>query len=129
MWFSERYTLSRGRCSVPCIFLRMRSCTWPRFWFFEILVSMKPVLGRLPRTSDASQLFKFLNTVARSTIRRTTNGHDQRLLLRSGLSDFLLQALAGIAHALILVWIRRTQRTHFCGDLTYLLTVNSRNCD
>src|SRR5689334_22164734 len=45
--------------------------------------------------------------------------------LRAGLADLLLQPLAEIAHALVLVWIGRTQATHFGGNLTDLLPVDA----
>src|SRR6202023_1194302 len=44
---------------------------------------------------------------------------------RSGLSNFLLQALTHVAHALVLVRVRRTQRSHFSGNLANFLPVDS----
>src|ERR1700722_1255758 len=46
-------------------------------------------------------------------------------LLRSGLTDLLLELLAGVANALVLVWIGLTERTHIGCDLTDLLPVDA----
>src|SRR6202041_823588 len=99
----------------------MRSCTCPRFWFFEILVSIfsnplnisysatdpslrsEPAQGMIPTGSDTRQMRSF----------------------RSGLTDLLLQPLARITHTLVFIRVRRTQRPHFSCNLTNLLPVNS----
>src|SRR5215471_12455146 len=114
MWFSERYTLSRGRSAVPSTFLRMRSCTWPRFSFLEILVS----IASSPY-STLERSFASLSMIAAGSDARQTRS------LRSCLSNLLLQPFAEIAHALVLVRIGRTQGAHFSGDLTDFLPVDS----
>src|ERR1700678_2465881 len=49
--------------------------------------------------------------------------------LRSGLSDLLLQSFAGVTYTLVLIRIRRSQRSHFSRHLTHLLPVNSGERD
>src|SRR5271156_2519802 len=49
----------------------------------------------------------------------------QRRLLRSGLSDLLLQLLAGVADALVLVRIGLAERAHVSSNLAYLLPVDA----
>ena len=46
-------------------------------------------------------------------------------LLGAGLADLLLQALADIAHTLVLIRIGLAQRTHIRSYLTYLLTIDT----
>src|SRR5437868_14994346 len=62
-------------------------------------------------------------------LRMIASGSDTRsnaiTLLCSSLSNLLLQALAGIAHALVLVRVRRTQPAHFGGNLPHLLAIDS----
>src|SRR5271156_3243625 len=57
----------------------------------------------------------------------TATGSDARQTrsLRAGLSDLLLQSLARITHALILIRIRWPQRPHLRRHLAYLLAVDS----
>src|ERR1700722_3805472 len=50
-------------------------------------------------------------------------------LLRSGLTDLLLQALARIPYTFILVGIGRTEGAHFSRHLSNLLTIDSRQRD
>src|SRR5579864_750433 len=96
----------------------MRSCTWPRFSFFLVRVSIMKSLS---------------STLSCQRGSRCPDGRELNLtaegLFRSGLSNFLLEALARIAHALVLVRIGWTQGPHFGGDLSYLLPVNSRQRD
>src|ERR1700748_2154283 len=47
------------------------------------------------------------------------------VLLGSGLTDLLLQALTCVTYALVLVRIGLTQRAHIGGHLAYLLTVDA----
>src|SRR6266536_4127644 len=108
MWFSDRYTFSRGRSEVPMTFLRMRSCTRRRVTFFDVSVSI----------SDPSTSLGMI--VADSDARQTRS-------LRSRLSNLLLQALASIAHTFVLIRIGWTQRAHLGGNLPDLLAVNARN--
>src|SRR4029077_4278839 len=54
-----------------------------------------------------------------------SRNHTIAKLLRSGLADFLLQALACIADALVLIRIWRTQRAHIGSDLSDLLSIDS----
>src|ERR1700722_12903630 len=103
MWFNERYTLSRGRSAVPCIFCRMRKCTR---WRITFLCLIGNIYG-LP----------FLKAELPCS--------PVRCLLRAGLADLLLQALAHVAHALVLVRIRLTQGAHVGGHLAYLLPVDA----
>src|ERR1700722_15352075 len=103
MWFNERYTLSRGRSAVPCIFCRMRKCTR---WRITFLCLIGNIYG-LP----------FLKAELPCS--------PVRCLLRAGLADLLLQALAHITHALVLVRIRLTQGAHVGGHLAYLLAVDA----
>src|SRR5690242_13852754 len=56
----------------------------------------------------------------------TTEGQrPTTVLFCSRLSNLLLQSFARVAHTLILVRVRRTQRTHFRGDLPDLLAIDS----
>src|ERR1700756_2022970 len=48
--------------------------------------------------------------------------------LRSGLAHLLLEALAKIADAFVLVRVGRTQATHLCRYLADLLPMDSRHC-
>src|SRR5512146_2420155 len=48
-----------------------------------------------------------------------------RQLLRSGLADLLLQLLAHVANALVLVRVGRAQRAHVGGDLAHFLPVDA----
>src|ERR1700676_660927 len=107
----------------------MRSCTWRRFVFLDVIVSIKSVLGRSslvvgqnqePRLSTSTELLQNRFGFGQ---RRTAN--DQRRLLRSGLSYLLLQAFSGIADAFVFVWIWWAQAAHFCCYLTYLLAIDS----
>src|SRR5208337_894964 len=41
------------------------------------------------------------------------------------LAYLLLQALTGVAHSLVLVWVGRTEAAHFGGDLSDLLPVDT----
>src|SRR5205807_10672825 len=50
-------------------------------------------------------------------------------LLGSGLSDLLLQLLARVADALVLVRIRLAEGAHISGNLAYLLPVYSGDRD
>src|SRR5579863_7909293 len=95
----------------------------PRFWFLDFLVNIESrpwsfVPGRQPILT--------LIFLSRS---RYIFGNDQRLathlLLRSGLANLLLQSLACVPNAFVLVRVRRTQRAHFRRYLSYLLTVDS----
>src|ERR1700719_2293369 len=65
-------------------------------------------------------------TIATIIAWRTTT---DAFLLRSGLTNLLLQPLARIPHTLILVGVGRTQRAHFRRHLAYLLTVDSGQRD
>src|SRR5580692_9749941 len=123
MWFSERYTLSRGRSAVPCIFLRMRSCTCPRFSFLVIRVSMIK-LSAISR--QRSPLSTRRTSKDPKLLRADSGSPAASFLFRSGLSDLLLQTFAGIAHALVFVRIGWTQRTHLRRHLAHLLPVDSR---
>src|SRR5439155_15125734 len=108
MWFSDRYTFSRGRSDVPMTFLRMRSCTRRRVTFFDVSVSISD-----PSTS--------LGMIAADSDARQTRS------LRSRLSNLLLQPLARIAHTLVFIRIGRTQRAHFGCNLPDFLPINARN--
>src|SRR3954463_16119480 len=85
----------------------MRVCTWRRFSFFDVFVSMV-----------------FLSLVV-ILVRALLRTHDSRLLFRSGLSDLLLQTFASVADALVLVGIGWPKAAHFCGDLSHLLPIDS----
>src|SRR5580700_4665162 len=80
----------------------------PRFWFFEILVSIKSVLDP-------------------DWVHYRRRPH--RLLLRSGLAHLLLQSFARVPHTLVLVGIGRPQRAHFRCHLADLLAVDSAKRD
>src|ERR1700730_19390455 len=88
----------------------MRSWTCRRFVFLDVLVSIKSVLGRRPPSSILSN--------------PEANG---RPLFRSGLANLLLKPFARVAHALVLIRIRRTQRPHLRSYLANLLPVDSAN--
>src|SRR5580692_2616542 len=86
MWFSERYTFSRGRSEVPRIFLRMRSCTCRRFVFFDVRVSIKKcpwslVLG--PWQNQEPVLTNPAPVIVAVGQRRTANGQRRITSLRS----------------------------------------------
>src|SRR5271155_5955822 len=51
--------------------------------------------------------------------------HWRTKLFRSGLADLLLQLLAGVAYALVLVGVGLAERTHVRSDLAYLLPVDA----
>src|SRR5262249_1141247 len=53
----------------------------------------------------------------------------QAASLRSRLSTFLLQALTDVAYALVLVRVRRTERSHFGSNLAHFLTVDTGQRD
>src|ERR1700726_3415618 len=65
-------------------------------------------------------------TIATIIAWRTTT---DAFLLRSGLTNLLLQPLARIPHTLILVWVWRTQRAHFRRHLAHLLPIDPGKCD
>src|SRR5690348_3438968 len=90
----------------------MRSCTRRRVAFLDVCVSIDKtyfVIGN----SKPSQLGFAITQLPN--------------LLSSGLSNLLLQPLAYVANALILVWIRRTQGAHFRGNLPDFLAINARD--
>src|ERR1700693_6364160 len=103
MWFKERYTFSRGRSAVPCIFCRMRKCTRWRITFLCLIGS---IYVFLPKSAAALQ--------PRSAYS-----------LSAGLANLLLQTLAHIAHTLVLVRIGLTQRAHVGSHLAYLLAIDA----
>src|SRR6266542_3436336 len=107
MWFNERYTFRRGRWGVPSTFLRIRSCTLRRVTFFDVSVSITSVLGRWSLVVGQNPERFAYQRLANDQQLTTNDG-----LLCSRLSNLLLQALAYVAHALVLVRVRRTQRTH-----------------
>src|SRR6266536_5074588 len=122
MWFNERYTFSRGRSGVPSTFLRIRSCTLRRVTFLDVCVSMKIVLGRWSFVVGQNQNpIRLLGLAAGSLAndQRPTTG-----LFCSRLSNLLLQALACVAHALILIRIRRTQGAHLGRNLPDFLAID-----
>src|SRR5580704_3962377 len=98
MWFSDRYTFSRGRSCVPMTFLRIRSCTRCRVWFFELILSIETLVVRC-------SLF-----VVRKPLHlpRSAKDEPRKALLSSCFSNLLLQPFAGVAHALVLIRIGRT---------------------
>src|SRR5581483_745299 len=100
----------------------MRVCTNPRFSFFPSFVSMIKALSSQPSAiSSSSQIaIREVGESGQLTANR---------LFCSCLSNLLLQTLADIGHALILVWVRRSVRAHFVGDLPHLLPINARQRD
>src|SRR6202035_5515414 len=124
MWFSERYTFSRGRSEVPRIFLRIRSCTCRRFVFFDVRVSIKMSLVVRRRSLVASKPKTYSNFYcALANDERPTTQRPN--LLRSGLAYLLLQTLAGVTHPFVLVRIGWTQAAHFCCNLSDFLAIDS----
>src|SRR5580704_2952699 len=115
---SERYTQRRGRSVVPVTLVRTRSWTRRRCASFEML-----------RTLAVATLFLLYSLAA---LRRP---HERRVSrpattlraagLRSGLAGFLLQALAGDTHTLLLVRVGWTQRASVCCYLTNLAFIRA----
>src|SRR5579871_4890098 len=62
-------------------------------------------------------------------IRFPTLTSGRQTLLSSGLSDLLLQLLAGVANTLVLVGIGLAERAHIGSNLAYLLPVNTGDCE
>src|SRR5579871_3298110 len=62
-------------------------------------------------------------------IRFPTLTSGRQTLLSSGLSDLLLQLLAGVADALVLVGVGLAERAHIGSNLAYLLPVNAGDGD
>src|SRR5512140_3688991 len=88
----------------------MRSCTRCRVWSFDDLAIMLLSLSRGSMPGGCA--------LHGSKTRATR-------LLGSGLADLLLQSLARVAHALVLVRVGRTQGAHIGGDLAHLLPVDA----
>src|SRR5436305_571464 len=122
MWFSERYTFKRGRSEVPITFLRIRSCTCRRFAFLDNCVSILFVLGRWSLAVGQSQELRLFSRTAGLSDALANDERPTTLLFRSRLTDLLLQAFAGVTHALVFIRIGRTQAAHLGGDLSNLLT-------
>src|SRR6267142_1302568 len=95
----------------------MRSCTRCRVAFFPALLSI----------FQSSDVVWLLADGCLLVANATNNQQPATSLLRSGLSDLLLQTLARIANAFVLVRIGRTQRAHLCRHLAYFLAVNARD--
>src|SRR5690349_7376036 len=100
-----RNTLRRGRSFVPRMRFRWRSwIQWRRSSFVRIF--MPSALCPLP-----------------SALRLRC------ALLRTGLAGLLLQHLAGVAHALLLVRVRLAQSADVRGDLPDELTIDAGHRD
>src|SRR5580765_7387745 len=78
-----------------------------------------------PKPKSTIALAKFPRLASRLGQKPTTTSQQ---LLRSRLSNLLLQTLADVAHALVLVRVRRTQCAHFCRDLSHFLAINTAHC-
>src|ERR1700690_3079520 len=107
----------------------MRLCTCRRFVFFDVRVSIfcspwSLVVGRWQKptitTLKYSREIKHPSPFGVGQRPRANDG-----LLRPCLTNLLLQPLAGVAYALVLVRIGRTQAAHFGGDLSNFLAVDA----
>src|SRR4051812_12283448 len=106
-----RYTARRGRWGLPSTRLRMRSWMRARMSCF-VLTLMFSLGGRCRSRNQAAA--------------------SPRNLLRPGgpgLAGLLLQDLARVAHALLLVRIRLAQPADLGGHLSHLLAVDARHRD
>src|SRR5581483_12329165 len=89
-----------------------------RFWLLAIGSSLKPMaVVPVPLVHWSSR--------DPSTPPAAAGLAQDDALLGSRLADLLLQPLAGVAHALVLVRVGRTQAAHFGGNLADLLPVGA----
>src|SRR4051812_26428630 len=101
MWVWLRNTASRGRCGVPASFLRIRSWILVRISSFVFIGVLAP-----------------LRKTLRSSLGRRSRG--------SGLARLLLEHLAHVADALLLVRVRLAQAPDLRRHLAHLLPVDAR---
>src|SRR5215467_3300806 len=120
---SERYTQRRGRSGVPSI--RVRTRWWTR-WRCKSRDSLR-TLADATCVSPKNQNFRLEES--------GVNRHYKNKLrccaasLRARFTSLLLQALAGNAHAFLLVGIGWTKRTHISSNLPNLALIRTTDDD
>src|SRR5271157_5238823 len=105
---TERYTLKRGRSAVPDTLVRTRACTRWR-------CSSRDNLRTDADATVVSPSIRFRLHPANVRSPKKTHALRGSACFRAGLARLLLQTFAGDADALLLVRIRRTQRTYVRG--------------